>query len=50
MRNTITTKQPLNPDQNVNHGCNLKWKLDDKQECQLSIIEVWRIRIINENQ
>ncbi|NEQ40164.1 MAG: hypothetical protein F6K40_29550 [Okeania sp. SIO3I5] len=50
MLNTITIKEPLNPDQNVNHGCNLKWKLDEKEEEQLSTIEVWRTRIISENQ
>ncbi|WP_426590739.1 hypothetical protein [Dapis sp. BLCC M229] len=50
MLNTITTKEPLNPDQNVNHGCNLKWKLDEKKEEQLSTIEVWRTRKISENQ
>ena len=46
----MITKQPFNPDQNVNHGCNLKWKLDDQQEYQLPTIEVWRTRIISENQ
>ena len=50
MLNTITIKEPLNPAQNVNHGCNLKWKLEDKGEYQLSTIEVWRTRIISENQ
>jgi hypothetical protein len=26
------TQCPLNPDQQVNHGCNLKWKLGQDEE------------------
>lgn len=42
MLDAILKFQPLNPNQNVNHGCNLKWKLADKKEYQLSSIEIWR--------
>jgi hypothetical protein len=25
-------ERPLNPDQQINHGCNLKWKLGQDEE------------------
>ncbi|WP_324238981.1 hypothetical protein [Okeania sp.] len=50
MLDTRTIRKLLNPDQNVNHGSNLKWKLDEKEEEQLSTIELWRTTIISKNQ
>lgn len=50
MLDPIITKPPLNPDQNVNHGCNLKWKFGEKLEDQIPTIEVWRGKIISKSK
>ncbi|NET44555.1 hypothetical protein [Okeania sp. SIO2B3] len=50
MLNIIPTKQPLNPDQNVNHGCTLKWKLGDRQEYRLYTIVLRRSKITIKHQ
>ncbi len=50
MLNTIPIKQPLNPDQNVNHGCNLKWKLEDRQEYRFSAIILITSKITRKHQ
>lgn len=41
MLNGIITKLALNTDQNVNHGCNLKWKFGYRQADRIFTIEVW---------
>ncbi len=28
----VLAERPLNPDQQINHGCNLKWKLGQDEE------------------
>jgi hypothetical protein len=44
IRMDITTK-PLNPDQQINHGCNLKWKPTDQTDYCLATTALMRRKI-----
>lgn len=47
MLDTKITEPPLNPDRNVNHGCNLKWKFGERHAAQIPTIEIWRSQTIS---
>jgi len=42
---TDLTTKPLNPDQQINHGCNLKWKPTDQTDYWLATTTLVRRKI-----